>query len=114
LPRTPPPPPHTAPAQGDDAVHDAIRQRELEAAVPWRVVRALASYGGANDDVLWAALFVLAVLIRDSSSVFASAAAAVARAGGLEVRGWDCLGGVRAGRGSYAVAHVSLSTKLRC
>ncbi|GBF89177.1 hypothetical protein Rsub_01894 [Raphidocelis subcapitata] len=73
--------------QGDDAVHDAIRQRELEAAVPWRVVRALASYGGANDDVLWAALFVLAVLIRDSSSVFASAAAAVARAGGLEILG---------------------------
>lgn len=72
-------------------MHDAIRQRELEAGVPRRVVRALAAYGGANDDVLWAALFVLAVLVRDGSSVLGSAAGAVARAGGLEVRcggGW--------------------------
>jgi len=57
----------------------------LEESVPWRVVRALAASGGGNDDVLWAALFVLAVLVRDNSAVFGSAAAAVARAGGLEV-----------------------------
>jgi hypothetical protein len=45
----------------------------------------LARHGAGSDDVLWAALFVLAVLIRDSSAVFGPAAAAVARAGGLEV-----------------------------
>jgi hypothetical protein len=67
-------------------VHDAIRQRELEEGVPSRVVGALAAYGGDSDDVLWAALFVLAVLIRDNSAVFGAAAVAVARAGGLQVR----------------------------
>jgi hypothetical protein len=94
------PPPAAAPPKGDDAVHDAIRQRELEAAAPWRVVRALAAHGGANDDVLWAALFVLAVLVRESSSVFEPAAAAVAAVRGLEVRGRGAAAAGGGGSGS--------------
>lgn len=71
--------------QGEDAVHDAIRQRELEASVPQRVARALATYGADNEDILWAGLFVLAVLVRDGSPVYASATHSVSRAGLLAV-----------------------------
>eukprot|EP00878_Enallax_costatus_P017981 GHUV01018907.1.p2 GENE.GHUV01018907.1~~GHUV01018907.1.p2 ORF type:complete len:240 (+),score=114.87 GHUV01018907.1:1031-1750(+) len=71
--------------QGDDAVHDAIRIRELEAAVPKRVVAALRQHGTSNDDVLWAALFVLAVLVRDNSCVFGRATAVLAHVGVLKV-----------------------------
>jgi hypothetical protein len=71
--------------QGDDAVHDAIRIRELEAAVPRRVVAALHQHGTSNDDVLWAALFVLAVLVRDNSCVFERAKGALAWAGVMRV-----------------------------
>eukprot|EP00775_Hariotina_reticulata_P013734 gene13734-13855_t len=71
--------------QGDDAVHDAIRIRELEVSVPSRVSKALRLHGCTNDDVLWAALFVLAVLVRDSSAVFGHASAALAQAGILQV-----------------------------
>ncbi|WIA29098.1 hypothetical protein OEZ86_011609 [Tetradesmus obliquus] len=71
--------------QGDDAVHDAIRIRELEASVPRRVVAALRQHGTSNDDVLWAALFVLAVLVRDNSCVFERAKGALAWAGVLRV-----------------------------
>jgi hypothetical protein len=73
--------------QGDDAVHDAIRIRELEASVPRRVVAALRQHGTSNDDVLWAALFVLAVLVRDNSCVFDRAKGALAWAGVLRVSG---------------------------
>jgi hypothetical protein len=51
-------------------VHDAIRQRLLEVDVPRRVKAALLSYGASNDDVLWAALFALAILVRESSSLY--------------------------------------------
>eukprot|EP00877_Chromochloris_zofingiensis_P000217 jgi/Chrzof1/10196/Cz04g32100.t1 len=71
--------------QGDDAVHDAIRQRELEEHVPKRVVNALAAFGSGNDDVLWAALFVLAVLVKDTSAMYGRATVAVARSGLLAV-----------------------------
>lgn len=60
----------THPPQGEDAVHDAIRQRLLEVDVPRRVKAALLSYGASNDDVLWAALFALAILVRESSSLY--------------------------------------------
>eukprot|EP00879_Flechtneria_rotunda_P004794 GHRR01005066.1.p1 GENE.GHRR01005066.1~~GHRR01005066.1.p1 ORF type:complete len:626 (+),score=240.90 GHRR01005066.1:617-2494(+) len=71
--------------QGDDAVHDAIRIRELEAAVPRRVAAALRLHAAVSDDVLWAALFVLAVLARDTSCVFSRASSALAWAGVLRV-----------------------------
>ena len=66
-------------------MHDAVRIRELEASVPRRVVAALRQHGTSNDDVLWAALFVLAVLVRDNSCVFAQATVALVRAGVLRV-----------------------------
>jgi hypothetical protein len=72
--------------QGDDAVHDAVRLRELESGVPTRVVAALRRHGCSDDDVLWAALFLLAVLVRDNSTVFSRAKLALVRAGVLPVR----------------------------
>lgn len=73
--------------QGDDAVHDAVRIRQLESGVPRRVAAALCNHGTGNDDVLWAALFTLAVLVRDDSVVFARAASALVSAGIFKVRG---------------------------
>ena len=71
--------------QGDDAVHDAIRQRELEVGVPKRVKFALTTFGSVNDDVLWAALFVLAVLVRDSSTLHERTTRAIAGSNIVEV-----------------------------
>jgi len=71
--------------QGDDAVHDAVRIRQLEAGVPRRVTAALRQHGTVNDDVLWAALFTLAVLVRDDSAVFNRAASALVAAGVFRV-----------------------------
>jgi hypothetical protein len=73
--------------QGDDAVHDAVRIRQLETGVPRRVTCALRTHGTDNDDVLWAALFTLAVLVRDDSVVFGRAASALVAAGAFRVRG---------------------------
>ncbi len=50
-------------------VHDSIRQRQLEAGVPRRVAAALRLFTWTNDDILWAALFVLAVMLRDTSTI---------------------------------------------
>lgn len=72
--------------QGDDAVHDAVRIRQLETGVPRRVAGALRNHGTGNDDVLWAALFTLAVLVRDDSVVFARAASVLVAAGVFKVR----------------------------
>lgn len=94
--------------QGDDAVHNAVRIRELEAAVPTRVVTALRQHGTSNDDVLWAALFVLAVLVRDNSCVFGRAAGALARAGVLKVSTQLSAGGCTSGM----AACVSLAQAL--
>lgn len=78
--------------QGDDAVHDAVRIRQLETGVPRRVAAALRNHGTGNDDVLWAALFTLAVLVRDDSVVYARAASALVSAGVFKVgamhKGW--------------------------
>lgn len=46
---------------------------------------ALSNHGVGNDDVLWAALFTLAVLVRDDSVVFARAASALVSAGIFKV-----------------------------
>ncbi len=53
--------------------------------MPARVVRALIRFGKDSDDVLWAALFVLAVLVREQSSMYTMATQHVARAGLLDV-----------------------------
>ena len=50
-------------------MHDAIRRQQVEAGVPDLIAKALDSYQGQNEEVLWAALFSLAVLIKEGTSV---------------------------------------------
>ncbi|KAK9817719.1 hypothetical protein WJX72_001212 [[Myrmecia] bisecta] len=69
--------------QGEDVVHDGIRQRQLEAAAPVQIAAALDMYGSRNEEVLWAALFSLAVLVREGSNPYRPATRAVAAAGVL-------------------------------
>lgn len=54
--------------QGEDVMHDAIRRQQVEAGVPALIATALKSYQGQNEEVLWAALFSLAVLIKEGTS----------------------------------------------
>lgn len=67
--------------QGDDVVHDAIRQQQVEAGVPLLTAAALARYEGQHEEVLWAALFSLAVLIREGSNPYILSAEAAVQAG---------------------------------
>lgn len=67
--------------QGDDVVHDAIRQQQVEAGVPLLTAAALAKYQGQHEEVLWAALFSLAVLIREGSNPYILSAEAAVQAG---------------------------------
>jgi hypothetical protein len=66
-------------------VHDALRITQLEAGVPRRIGAALRQHGTDSDDVLWAALFTLAVLVRDESVVLTRAASALVAAGVFKV-----------------------------
>ena len=50
-------------------MHDAVRQKELEAGLTGVMAQALQRFQD-NDDVLWAALFCAAVLVRESSRVY--------------------------------------------
>jgi hypothetical protein len=65
-------------AQGEDAVHDAIRHRQLSINAHREIARSLAIYGGESDEVLWAALFSLAVLVREGGEPFEPACRAAA------------------------------------
>ena len=67
--------------QGDDVVHDAIRQQQVEAGVPALIAAALKRYEGQHEEVLWAALFSLAVLIREGSNPYILSTEAAVRAG---------------------------------
>ena len=67
--------------QGDDVVHDAIRQQQVEAGVPALIAAALAQYQGQHEEVLWAALFSLAVLIREGSNPYILSTEAAVQAG---------------------------------
>lgn len=67
--------------QGDDVVHDAIRQQQVEAGVPALIAAALARYQGQHEEVLWAALFSLAVLIREGSNPYILSTEAAVQAG---------------------------------
>jgi hypothetical protein len=60
--------------------------RQLEVGVPRRVTAALRNHGIGNDDVLWAVLFMLAVLVRDDSVVYGRASQALIGAGVFKVR----------------------------
>lgn len=67
--------------QGEDAVHDAIRQQQLAVGATGRILAALKEWGADNEEVLWAVLFSLAVLVRDGANPFQPAIRAVAAAG---------------------------------
>ena len=67
--------------QGDDVVHDAIRQQQVEAGVPALIAAALTRYQGQHEEVLWAALFSLAVLIREGSNPYIVSTEAAVQAG---------------------------------
>jgi hypothetical protein len=67
--------------QGEDAVHDAIRQQQLAVGVIGRILAGLREWGSRNEEVLWAVLFTLAVLVRDGAHPFQPAIRAVAAAG---------------------------------
>ena len=67
--------------QGEDAVHDAIRQQQLAVGATGRILAALKEWGAENEEVLWAVLFSLAVLVRDGANPFQPAIRAVAAAG---------------------------------
>ena len=69
------------PWQGEDVVHDAIRQQQLDAGVPALIAAALAKYKGQNEEVLWAALFSLAVLIREGGDPYIASTDASVEAG---------------------------------
>lgn len=67
--------------QGEDVVHDAIRQQQVEAGVPALIAAALTRYQGQNEEVLWAALFSLAVLIREGGNPYELSTTAAVDAG---------------------------------
>ncbi|KAL0025671.1 hypothetical protein WJX77_003216 [Trebouxia sp. C0004] len=67
--------------QGEDVVHDAIRQHQLDAGVPALIAAALTKYKGQNEEVLWAALFSLAVLIREGGDPYIASTDASVEAG---------------------------------
>lgn len=66
-------------------MHDSIRQQQLAAGAPKDVARALRQYGAESDEVLWAALFALAVLVREGGNPYRPATRAVAAAGTLRI-----------------------------
>jgi len=62
-------------------VHDTIRQQQVEAGVPALIAAALSRYQGQNEEVLWAALFSLAVLIREGGNPYILSTDAAVEAG---------------------------------
>lgn len=51
-------------------MHDGIRQQQVEAGVPALIASSLKSYQRGQEEVLWAALFSLAVLIREGGQPY--------------------------------------------
>ncbi len=62
-------------------MHDAIRQQQLAVGATGRILAAVKEWGAENEEVLWAVLFSLAVLVRDGANPFQPAIRAVAAAG---------------------------------
>ncbi|CAL5227738.1 g10754 [Coccomyxa viridis] len=71
--------------QGDGATHDHIRSMQLQIGVPKAIARALQQWGSSSDEVIWAALFALAVLVREGSTPHSPALRAIAAAGVLPI-----------------------------
>lgn len=62
-------------------MHDAIRQQQLAVGATGRILASLKHWGAQSEEVLWAVLFSLAVLVRDGAQPFQPAIRAVAAAG---------------------------------
>ncbi|CAK0751193.1 hypothetical protein CVIRNUC_002049 [Coccomyxa viridis] len=71
--------------QGDDTIHDTIRSMQLQIGVPRAIARALRRWGNSSDEVIWAALFALAVLVREGSTPHSPALRAIAACGMLPI-----------------------------
>ncbi|BDA46284.1 hypothetical protein COCOBI_08-3760 [Coccomyxa sp. Obi] len=69
--------------QGEEAMHDAIRDRQLRLGAARAIARALERHGRVNEEVLWAALFALAVLVREGSAPHSLALRSTAATGML-------------------------------
>ena len=87
----PPHPPHTCACtcsctehlQGEEPLHDAIRACVITAGAPRALVSVLTDLADDNEEVLWAALFLLAVLLREASPLYVEHVLALASAGML-------------------------------
>ena len=66
-------------------MHDAIRQQQLDLKTPDLVAAALELHGNSQEEVLWAALFSLAVLVKEGSRPFQPATRALLKAGMLQL-----------------------------
>ena len=75
--------------QGEDPVHDAIRQLLLDSSVPADIAAVLQQYGATSEEVLWGSLFALAVLLRDGGTGHDRAATAIAAAGTVGMLTWS-------------------------
>jgi hypothetical protein len=53
-------------SQGEEPEHDQIRAKEVAEGAPEAIAAALHRFA-SNEEVLWAALFSLAVLVRDGN-----------------------------------------------
>ncbi len=65
--------------EGSQPLHEAVRQRLLEEGVVDRVGTILLGMGGASDDILWACLFCMSGLCRQSPGLYSSPASLQAR-----------------------------------
>ena len=64
-------------------MHDEVRRQQLAAGATRRIHCVLKTWGSSSEEILWAALYALAVLVRDGDRPFRPAVTAVARAGFL-------------------------------
>ena len=72
-------------AQGEDALHDAICDRQMEAGMTKRIIAALRNFGSSNEEVFWGALFAMATLANESRSRFADVCRSLSGSGVLKL-----------------------------
>ncbi|GAB4822418.1 hypothetical protein N2152v2_009464 [Parachlorella kessleri] len=69
--------------QGEEGVHEAIRDLIIRRGAPKAIADALRGLGTLSEDVLWACLFALAVIARESSGSYVDHMVGLAAAGVL-------------------------------
>lgn len=78
-------------------MHDAIRAMQLRMGAAAAIARALQLHGRTSEEVLWAALFALAVLVREGSAPNRPALRSAAVAGILPLL-HSCMAQYKVGR----------------